>query len=114
MQPIFTAVAVVSLCGGAMSSITRAAAMNSWCVAAVLGFWMYSMAQLVVGDHVRPVLRFNGEGTFKILQVNDSRHCHDSAFRLKKCVALSRLSFQMEKVRRALVVFECKICEMYS
>lgn len=44
-----------------MSSITRAAAMDSWCVAAVLGFWMCLVAQLVVGDHVRPVLRFNGE-----------------------------------------------------
>lgn len=86
MQGIFTAEAVVSLSGGAISSITRVAAMNSWCVAAVAGFWMCFVAQLVVGDHVRPVLRFNGEVTFKILQVIDSRHCHDSAFRWKMCV----------------------------
>lgn len=81
MQAILTAVAVVSLCGGAMSSNTRAAAMNSWCVAAVLGFWTCLVAQVVVGDYVRHVLRFNNEGTFKILQGIDSRHCHDSAIR---------------------------------
>lgn len=51
-----------------------AASMKIWCVAlVVLGFWMLCFVpRVVVGDPVRPVLRFNSEGTFKILQVIDS------------------------------------------
>ena len=50
-----------------------AALMNFWRVAWV-GFLMYFLPRMVVGDHVRPELRFNSEGTFKILQVIYLKH----------------------------------------
>ncbi|KAG0589644.1 hypothetical protein KC19_1G036100 [Ceratodon purpureus] len=47
-----------------------AASMNFRCIAWV-GFLVWFVSRVVVGDHVRPVLRFNSDGTFKILQVAD-------------------------------------------
>jgi len=48
-----------------------AASMDLWRIVLVVGFGLCFVPRVVVGDHVRPVLRFNREGTFKILQVID-------------------------------------------
>lgn len=47
---------------------SQLASMTFWFIAWV-GFLMCSVPRVVVGDRGRPVLRFNSEGTFKILQV---------------------------------------------
>lgn len=49
---------------------SQSAAMKFWSVAWV-GVLLCFMPRVAVADRVRPVLRFNSEGTFKILQVAD-------------------------------------------